>query len=67
MLQITPERKRQLEQLANRINAEYSTKEIYYLVSLLDKQQLILERKGAVAQGAYMTPPNICPYCGKPL
>lgn len=65
MAPITSDRKSKIDMLASGINKEYTEEEIYYLVSLLSKKRLLIEK--AVPRGGYRTSPDVCPYCGKPL
>ena len=60
-------KKLDLERFANKLNQEFNSKEISYLVSLLEKRDVLLESRGCVAQGGYVVDTDKCPYCGKPL
>lgn len=67
MADITSEKKKQLEEWAAYLNANATPHELSYLVTLLKKQQVLLEKSAAVAEGGYITSSGSCPYCGKSL
>jgi len=60
-------KKAELEKLAVKLNQEFESKEICYIVSLLKKEEILLESRGYVAQGGYVIDSDKCPYCGKSL
>lgn len=66
-MSINPQKQAELGTLAKKINNTFNDDEIYYLISMLSKDRVLLESRRQVATGAYTTPQKDCPYCGKPL
>ena len=67
MREISSNRMIEIRRKANEINRDFTEEEIRYLVSILNRKELLEDIRKSVAGGSYMVATETCPYCGRPL